>query len=222
MIPPAATTTTGCSTATLFDDARAFCAHVCRTQGIDASHDETHMARVACMAERLNALCGRDVGRDEQEVMMLAAFTHDLCDHKYTDVGAGLKVVDNWLATQPISDDQRRAVHHIISTMSYSKVKVFGYPTAESLGKWELAYHHTRIADLIDAYNIDRCYTYQSHKHPGMSEEDKWREVIGLFERRVLTQMDEYILPVAPYAAPIVEPLHWAAAHGIAEFKKLV
>jgi hypothetical protein len=204
----------------LFSNAFDFCASVCRTQKIDSSHNEQHMARVARMTERLNELCGRAVGQDEKDVMILAAFTHDLCDHKYTDVGAGLEVIDRWLAQLPIRDDQRHAVCRIISTMSYSKVKEFGYPT--DLGKWTLAYHHTRIADLIDAYDIDRCYVYQSHKHPEMSEEDKWRAVIQLFEIRVLTQKDAYIYPVAPYAASIVEPRHEAAVYGINEFKKLV
>lgn len=204
----------------LFSTAFDFCASVCRTQRIDSSHDQHHMARVARMTERLNDLCGRAIGQDEKDVMVLAAFTHDLCDHKYTEVGAGLEVIDRWLAQLPISEDQRRAVCRIISTMSYSKVKVDGYPT--DLGKWTLAYHHTRIADLIDAYDIDRCYKYQSHKHPDMSEEDKWRAVIELFERRVLTQKDEFILPIAPYAASIVEVRHEAAKEGIAAFKKLV
>ena len=152
--------------------------------------------------------------------MMLASFTHDLCDHKYTDVSAGLEVIDRWLERQPISEEQRRAVCHIISTMSYSKVKKYGYPT--DLGRWELAYHHTRIADLIDAYDIERCYLYQSHKHPEMEETTKWRAVIDLFERRVLTQKDEYILPVAPYAELLVEGRHHIAAECIQKFKKLV
>lgn len=204
----------------VFNEAFKFCASVCRTQGIDSSHDEYHMARVARMTERLNELCGRTIGQDEKDVMILSAFTHDLCDHKYTDVSAGLEVIDRWLESQPISEEQRRAVCYIVSTMSYSKVKKYGYPP--DLGKWTLAYHHTRIADLIDAYDIDRCYKYQSHKHPDMDEGSKWRAVIQVFETRVLTQKDEYILPVAPYAACIVEPLHIAAVAGIDDRKKLL
>lgn len=204
----------------IFENAFAFCASTCRAQGIDSSHDEHHMARVARMTERLNIASGREIGQDEKDVMILAAFTHDLCDHKYTDVDAGLAQIKAWLKSQPISDDQRAAVYRIISTMSYSKVKVYGYPS--DLGKWELAYHHTRIADLIDAYDIERCYQYQSHKRPDMSETAKWQVVIDLFERRVLTQKDEFILPVAPYAADIVEVRHVAAHWGINEFKKLL
>lgn len=204
----------------LFSNAYAFCASVCRAQKIDASHDEKHMERVAKMTERLNELCGKPVSQEEKDVMILAAFTHDLCDHKYTDVSAGLEVIDRWLERQPISEEQRRAVCRIISTMSYSKVKANGYP--KDLGRWELSYHHTRIADLIDAYDIERCYLYQSHKHPAMEETQKWQAVIDVFERRVLTQKDEFILPVAPYAAALVEPRHAVAADAIQQFKKLV
>lgn len=204
----------------LFANAHDFCAAICRAQGIDSSHDECHMTRVARMTEQLNTMSGKPVTTEEKDVMILAAFTHDLCDHKYTDVNAGLEVIDRWLEQQPISEEQRRAVCRIIATMSYSKVKQYGYPT--DLGKWELAYHHVRIADLIDAYDIDRCYTYQSHKHPDMTESEKWRAVIDLFERRVLTQKDEYILPIAPYVKDLVEARHSVAAHAIQEFKKLV
>jgi HD superfamily phosphodiesterase len=204
----------------IFSNAYAFCASVCRMQKIDASHDEKHMERVAKMTERLNELCGKPVSQEEKDVMILAAFTHDLCDHKYTDVSAGLEVIDRWLERQPISEEQRRAVCRIISTMSYSKVKAYGYPT--DLGRWELAYHHTRIADLIDAYDIERCYLYQSHKYPTMEETDKWRAVIDLFEHRVLTQKDEFILPVAPYAFSLVEGRHFVAVEAIQKFKKLV
>lgn len=204
----------------LFSNAYAFCASVCRAQKIDASHDETHMVRVAKLTERLNELCGKHVSEEEKDVMILAAFTHDLCDHKYTDVTAGLEVIDRWLERQPISEEQRHAVCRIISTMSYSKVKVHGYPT--DLGRWELAYHHTRIADLIDAYDIERCYQYQSHKHPEMEEMEKWRAVIDVFERRVLTQKDDFILPVAPYAVSLVEGRHLVAVEAIQKFKKLV
>ncbi len=204
----------------LFENAYAFCASVCRAQGIDSSHDEKHMERVAKMTERLNQMYGKPVSQEEKDVMILSAFTHDLCDHKYTDVSAGLAVIDEWLSSQPISMEQRNAVCCIISTMSYSKVKVHGYPT--DLGRWELAYHHTRIADLIDAYDIERCYLYQSHKHPDMEETEKWISVINLFERRVLTQKDEYILPVAPYALDLVEGRHRIAYECIEKFKKLV
>jgi hypothetical protein len=145
--------------------------------------------------------------------MILSAFTHDLCDRKYIDVNTGLQTISSWLSTLDLSQEETAAVLKIITTMSYSKVTQYGYPT--DLGEFWLAYHHTRIADLIDAYDIDRCYDYQTHAYPAMSEEEKWRAVNALFEKRVLTQKDAYILPVCPYAASLVETRHAAAVEAI-------
>ena len=41
--------------------------------------------------------------------------------------------------------------------MSYSKVKVHGYP---ELGDYQLAYHIVRESDLLTAYNIPRSIVY--------------------------------------------------------------
>jgi HD superfamily phosphodiesterase len=196
-----------------------FCERVCRRQQIDESHDEFHMLRVALHTECLNKLCGRWVTDREREVMVLAAFTHDLCDRKYTDVDRGAYDIYCWLSDMSISKSQIEGIMKIILSMSYSKVKKNGYP--QNLGEWELAYHHVRIADLIDAYDIDRCYTYQSHRHPHMSEKEKWKAVCKLFRERVLKQKDEYILPVAPYASEIVESLHRETQDRISQLEAL-
>lgn len=200
----------------MYEKAYAFCEATCKRLGIDSSHDEKHMARVADLTAHLNTLCGRNVSQEESDVMILAAFTHDLCDRKYIDPDSGLLTIRDWLPSVA-SEDQREAVLKIITTMSYSKVSKNGYPS--DLGKWELAYHHVRVADLIDAYDIQRCYDYQTHAHPSMDERDKWLAVIELFERRVFTQKDMYILPICPYVAHIVEPLDVAARKAVAERK---
>ena len=49
----------------------------------------------------------------------------------------------------------------IINTMSYSKVKVKGFP---ELGEYQLAYHIVREADLLAAYDIDRCIMYTMYR----------------------------------------------------------
>jgi hypothetical protein len=171
------------------------------------------MARVADLTGELNDRCGRQVTESEKRVMLLSAFTHDLCDRKYIDVDTGLQTISTWLSTLGLRQEETEAVLKIITTMSYSKVSKYGYPT--DLGEFLLAYHHTRVADLIDAYDIDRCYAYQTHAHPEMEEREKWLAVISLFESRVITQKDAYILPVCPYAADLVEPHHVSAVEAV-------
>lgn len=202
----------------MYNASYAFCKATCKRLGIDSSHDETHMARVADLTIELNRLCEQDVSQEESDVMILAAFTHDLCDRKYVDPSSGLLTIHDWLSSVT-SEEQRDAVIYIISTMSYSKVSKHGYPT--DLGKWERAYHHVRVADLIDAYDIQRCYDYQTHAHPNMDEHEKWLAVVELFERRVFTQKDLYILPVCPYAAHIVEPLDVGARNAVEKLRQL-
>jgi hypothetical protein len=200
----------------MYQTAYNFCKSRCIELGIDSSHDEKHMARVADMALELNKRCGRSVSQKESNVMILAAFTHDLCDRKYIDPDSGVLTIRDWLRSVT-TREECDAVIQIITTMSYSKVSKHGYPN--DLGPWELAYHHVRVADLIDAYDIKRCYDYQTHAYPSMEEGEKWRAVVELFERRVLTQKDMYILPVCPYAADIVEPLDIEARQAVAEAK---
>jgi hypothetical protein len=45
--------------------------------------------------------------------------------------------------------------------MSYSKVKKNGFP---DLGEYQLAYHIVREADLLAAYDIDRCIIYSMYR----------------------------------------------------------
>ena len=201
----------------LYHEAYRFCEATCKKLGIDSSHDEKHMARVADLTNKLNDRCGRTVTESEKRVMLLSAFTHDLCDRKYIDVNTGLQTISTWLSTLGLRKEEMEAVLKIITTMSYSKVSRYGYPT--DLGEFLLAYHHTRVADLIDAYDMDRCYAYQTHAHPNMDEREKWAAVISLFEARILTQKEWYILPICPYAADLVEPRHEAAVEAVREAK---
>lgn len=203
----------------MYAAARRHCESVAKLQDIDVSHDHFHMARVADTALYLNSVCGKPITKEEEDVMILSAFTHDLCDRKYTDVEKGLSDLRSWLTSLPISSEQTQAVLHIINTMSYSKVTKYGYP--KDLGKWGTAYHHVRVADLIDAYDIHRCYAYQEHAHPEMEEHEKWKAVIELFERRMLTQLDAYILPVCPYAESIARSRHDQAVRAIDYLKKV-
>jgi hypothetical protein len=200
----------------LYSMAYAFCQRMCQQQGIDQSHDQTHMDRVARIALRLNQLCGRQIEQREQTVMILSAFTHDLCDHKYTEVSTSLSNIKRWLESLPIDREMFTGIIKIITTMSYSIVSHLGYPS--DLGCWETAYHHVRIADLIDAYDVNRCFQYKTHLNPELSETERWKLVVDIFEKRVLTQLDMYIKPVCSYAVILAQPEH---DHALQEIKKL-
>jgi hypothetical protein len=66
--------------------------------------------------------------------------------------------------------------------MSYSKVKKNGYP---DFGEYQLAYHIVREADLLAAYDLDRCIIYRMMRD-STNYTDALVESKNLFESRIL------------------------------------
>ena len=79
---------------------------------------------------------------------------------KYMDENEGVELYKNYLSDLITSSDLE-VIGNIISTMSYSKVKKNGFP---DLGEYQLAYHIVREADLLAAYDIDRCIIYSMYR----------------------------------------------------------
>ena len=73
-------------------------------------------------------------------------------------------------------------ISDIISTMSYSKVKLNGFP---DLKDYQLSYHIVREADLLTAYDIDRSIIY-GMKVEKLDYMDALKRAIDLFDNRVL------------------------------------
>jgi hypothetical protein len=73
-------------------------------------------------------------------------------------------------------------VSTIVSSMSYSTVKLKGYP---DLGEYQLAYHIVRESDLLSAYDIDRCIVYGMMKE-NLSYTDSIKRALELCEIRIL------------------------------------
>ena len=82
-----------------------------------------------------------------------------MCDKKYMDEDTGLEKINQFLEDKmtPLELDITK---QIITTMSYSKVKTNGYP---ELNEYQMAYHIVREADLLSAYDFDRCMFYNIH-----------------------------------------------------------
>ena len=95
----------------------------------------------------------------QQCVIVLSAMLHDMCDKKYGREKEGLDDIHNFLSQLLTTKETIRLIEAIIQTMSYSKVIVNGFPTFET--DWEQkAYHIVREADLLCAYDMNRCITY--------------------------------------------------------------
>ena len=118
---------------------------------------------------------------DQEAVIYTSAIIHDMCDKKYLNQTDGIHEINDLLKYK-MSYHDIEMVDKIISTMSYSTVKQKGFP---NLGKYQMAYHIVREADLLTAYDFDRSVIYHMYKTDGNFLKS-YENAIDLFEKRVL------------------------------------
>ena len=149
---------------------------------IDESHALKHSMEVYGFAKRIyeSEVKTSPYLEQQREIIYMAAIGHDMCDKKYMDEKEGIERYKNYL-TSYMSSDDLEIMGNIIGTMSYSKVKVNGYP---KLGEYQLAYHIVREADLLAAYDIDRCVMYSIHKD-SIEYSKALKVALELFDNRV-------------------------------------
>jgi HD superfamily phosphodiesterase len=149
---------------------------------IDESHGIMHSMNVLNYAHNIyeSELPKYPFLLDQQKIIYVSAALHDMCDRKYIDEDLGIKQIQDFLED---SMDQKEIeiTQKIITTMSYSKVKKNGFP---ELGEYQEAYHIVREADLLSAYDFDRCMTYKM-KQSNEDFENSFHDAKSLFEKRM-------------------------------------
>jgi len=125
---------------------------------IDESHSIKHSLEVLNYANLIyesEIITNKHI-IDHHDIICTASILHDMCDKKYMDENLGISEIKSYMKDH-INSDKLETVCNIIQTMSYSKVMTNGYP---DLGEYQLSYHIVREADLLAAYDIDRCIIY--------------------------------------------------------------
>lgn len=179
---------------------------MCKRYSIDESHGVKHAKGTIRKAyDILETL--PDVKENERRVCLYSAALHDTCDSKYTDVEKASAEISAWLSGEGWIQEEIKAVIAIITSMSYSKLKLTsngGPPMYPDHGRWQRAYHVARHADLLEGYVVARCFLYNQQIHPGISDEDHWAAVRSLFHLRVFRYIaDGWItLPAALAMVP--------------------
>jgi hypothetical protein len=150
---------------------------------IDESHALKHSMEVFGYAKKIyeDEIKNTPFLEDQKNIIFMSAIGHDMCDKKYMNENTGIINYQNYLSSL-MSKDELNVMGKIISTMSYSKVKTVGYPV---LGEYQLAYHIVREADLLAAYDIDRCIIYKMY-HDNMDYPTALKDAFDLFDKRVL------------------------------------
>jgi HD superfamily phosphodiesterase len=159
--------------------------HLTEKYKIDESHALKHSMEVMRFAYEIFASeRWANPHLVEQETVVLAsAILHDMCDRKYVpDEATAIQEIRDFMAGH-LSDQDLNAIISIITTMSYSKVKKNGYP---DLGEYQLAYHIVREADLLAAYDIDRCVIF-GMAVTKMNYTDAFARATEIYRERVLT-----------------------------------
>ena len=126
----------------------------------------------------------------QERIIYTAALLHDMCDDKYTDVEQGLQEIKGLLTTNNYAINEIDIINTIISTMSYSKVKKNGFP---DLKEYQLPYHIVREADLLTAYDLDRCIAYGINKR-NMTYEESFCEARKLYTVRMGKHIEDNLL----------------------------
>jgi len=150
---------------------------------IDESHALKHSLEVFNFANTIyeSEAIKFPLLENQREIISLASIVHDMCDKKYMNEDDGIENMNKYMKSF-ISPEELEVVSHIIKTMSYSKVKKNGYP---DFGEYQLAYHIVREADLLAAYDLDRCIIYRMMQSK-FNYTDALVESKNLFETRIL------------------------------------
>ena len=159
----------------------------CNKYNIDDSHGLSHSMNVLNFAHDIykNELLNYPCIKDHQKVIYMSSALHDMCDKKYMNERDCINDIRNYFKDD-ISKKELTAIEDIITTMSYSKVKINGFP---DLKEYNIPYHIVREADLLAAYDFDRTILYKIYN----SEEDilnSFDDAINLFHNRVFKHND--------------------------------
>lgn len=187
---------------------------------IDESHGLSHSMDVLHFAQKIyeSELPKFPTLKEHERIITTAAIVHDMCDKKYMEEAEGISIIGDYLkTTNQLYDHEIDAVQRIISTMSYSTVKKYGFP---ELGEYQHAYNVVREADLLAAYDFDRCMIYAMTQHE-LTLPVAFDESENLFKKRVL-RYDEDGLLMSSYARQESAKLHTRALHRMMSWQKIV
>ena len=186
------------------------------SHGVKHSMDVLHFAKNIYDSEVLKNTCLREP--EQERVIYISAVVHDMCDKKYMDESVGIAEIRDFLqGTRLVENHEIDAVEKIISTMSYSTVKKRGFP---DLGKYQHAYHIVREADLLSAYDFDRCMVYGMEKQHN-NLHDAYLHARELFHNRIL-KYDRDELFFTDYSKQCSKSLYTRAIRRMSVWKKII
>lgn len=206
-----------------------FVALTSKKYNIDESHGLSHSMNVLHFAHDIyeSEKIHYPILEHHEKIIYVSAIIHDMCDKKYMDEDEGIYNINHFLQDK-MSPQELDITKRIIRTMSYSKVKKSGFP---ELYEYQHAYNIVREADLLSAYDFDRCMLYNIHLqetdpvHKDKDHEikimDAFNDAHELFYRRVLQHKQDGLF-ITEYSKQHYLPLHINAIKRINAWKQIM
>ena len=170
---------------------------------IDESHALRHSMDVYHFANKIydSEIYTSPFIKDQKNIIMCSAILHDMCDKKYVTENTAILQINSYMKTY-LDEEEITVMNNIISQMSYSTVKKKGYP---DLNQYMLAYHIVREADLLAAYDVERCIIYQM-MHDSDTYFNSLKLAKDLFDKRVFNYIKDGLF-VTEYSKNIAKIL---------------
>ena len=192
---------------------------------IDESHGLSHSMNSLYFANKIYQKEAQKYPylKDHENIIYVSSVLHDMCDKKYMQQDEGLKDISKFIESLETKNEkifQKQeidVVENIISTMSYSYVKKNGFP---NMGKYQVAYNVVREADLLCAYDFDRCMIYQMNKNNG-NVSDAYNDAVNLFDVRMFRHMNDGLL-LTNYARNNYQFLEHQSKNRIHHWKRIL
>ena len=184
---------------------------------IDESHSLKHSMEAFRFAKNIyeSEVKNNIFLENQQDIIYSSIIGHDMCDAKYMDVNESVSRYKEFLSDK-MTEDSINIVEKIITTMSYSKVKVNGFP---ELGEYQLAYHIVGEADLLAAYDIDRCIMYSMYID-NLDYTEALINALDLFDKRVFLMRNNKLF-VTKYSKKNSLALHKKALNDVENLKNI-
>jgi HD superfamily phosphodiesterase len=184
-----------------------FVRETCNQFSIDESHGLTHSIQVYRFGLQIynEVLKSNPKIKSRFQVIICSCILHDMCDYKYIDEIVGVERISKLLQDLGLDKAEINLICKIITTMSYTKIKVNGFPKFDNSID-ELAFHIVREADLLAAYDFDRSVVY-AMECKGSTWIEANKETVEYFKIRVLTQIIDGLFTI-PISLELACKLH--------------
>ncbi len=172
-----------------------FIKDTCDKFNIDEGHGLDHSKKILYYCTELVPYY--ELSQNQLLIIELAALLHDMCDKKYMNESEGIIRIEDFLKdTLNIEKIIIGDIETIILNMSYSKVIKNGHPDFTYMKHIEIPYHIVRNADLLCAYELERCMEYQ--KRSGGNRRECLEKMFAIYENRVAKQITDGFINLEP------------------------